>query len=32
MTIDDAAAINADLNDERAFLDFDFMVLLLPDK
>jgi hypothetical protein len=32
MTIDDAAAISADLNDPRAFLAFDFMLLLLPDK
>jgi hypothetical protein len=32
MTMDDAAAINADLNDPRAFLAFVFMLLLLPDK
>jgi hypothetical protein len=32
MTMDDAAATNADLKDLTALFDFDFMVLLLPDK
>jgi hypothetical protein len=32
ITIDDAAAINADLIDQRDLVDFDFMLLLLPDK
>jgi hypothetical protein len=32
IAIDDAAAMRVDLKDLTSFLDFDFVVLLLPDK